>query len=239
MTASIEGRCLFIGVRGTLGPAGLRVKVHPQRFEGSADSLVRALERGHCSNVHAPIILAMSTIALVIIALIPIAVVAFILLNAKTKFELELSQAAYSSGENIEGSITIAAGGEVPAERLVVTLIGVYEETRRKPRSTVGYDEKDDEWDTTSTEVFRCEEELPIELPVAKGFKGEIPFSFAAPLGQQVSVKTPAGGIKQGAEIPEGELVSGGFASLNWTFTAALEGSKVEPELRMLGITLG
>lgn len=188
--------------------------------------------------MHAPIIFAMSTIAIVIIALVPIAVVAFILLNAKTKFALELSQAAYSSGENIEGSITVAAGGAVAAERLVVTLCAIYEETRRKPRSTAGYNEEDDEWESTSTEVFRHEEELPIELPVPKGFKGEIPFSFAAPLGQQVSIKTPAGGIKQGTEIPEGELVSGGFASLNWTLTASLEGSKVEPELRMLGITL-
>lgn len=186
-----------------------------------------------------PLLFAMSSTLIIIVVLILLGVTVFVVLGGKTKFSLELTQSAYSSGETVEGTISVAAGSNVAAERLVVTLCGMYEETRRKPRSTVGYDENDDEYESNSTEVFRHEEELPIELPVPKGFKGEIPFSFPAPWGQQVSVKTPAGGIKQGAEIPEGDLVGGGFASLNWTLTAALDGSKVEPELRILGITLG
>lgn len=174
----------------------------------------------------------------VIIPLLGI-VVFLIINNAKTTFTLNLNTSAFASGENVEGSVSISSGKELPAEGLTVTLVGIYEETRRKARSTVGYDEDEDEWESSALEVFRHEESLEIALPVPKKFKGDIPFSFPAPLGQQVSVRTPAGGIRQGAEIPVGELPGAGFANLNWTITASLDGSSLEPQAQMIEVTLG
>lgn len=183
----------------------------------------------------------LASIILVLAVVIPLAglVVFLVINNAKTVFDLNLSASGYASGENIEGSVSLSTGKELAAERLVVTLVGVYEETRRKPRSTVGYDEDEDEWDSSATEVFRHEEPLEIELPVPKKFQGDIPFSFPVPHGEQVSVRTPAGGIRQGAEIPVGDLPGAGFASLNWSVTASLDGASVEPQVRMIEVTLG
>lgn len=166
-------------------------------------------------------------------------VVFLVINNAKSKLGMALSTGGFSSGDNVEGSISVTTGKELKAERLVVTLVGVYEETRRKARSTTGYDEDEDQWDTSSTEVFRHEEELPIELPVPKGFKGELPFSFPAPRGEQVSVRTPSGGIRQGAEIPIGDLPGAGNASLTWSISVSLDGADVEPVSQAVGVALG
>lgn len=185
-----------------------------------------------------PVLFASALIIGVVIAVI--GVVVFLIINKAGGASLGLTMSAggYNSGENVEGSVALKTGKDLPAERLLVSLVGVYEETRRKARSTVGYDEDDDQWDTTTTEVFRHDEELPVELPVPKRFKGEIPFSFPAPAGAQVSVRTPAGGIKQGAEIPIGDLPGAGTASLSWTISVSLEGTDVEPVTQMIGIGL-
>ena len=182
----------------------------------------------------------LASILTLLAILIPVLgfVVFLIINNAKTTFTLNLKAPAFASGENVEGSISLSTGKELPAEGLTVTLVGSYDETRRKPRSTVGYDENEDEWESSSAELFRHEEALEIALPVPKKFKDDIPFSFPAPRGEQCRVSTPAGGIRQGAEIPVGELPGAGFANLNWTVTASLVGTELEPQTQLIEVTL-
>ncbi len=187
-----------------------------------------------------PVLFASSTVIGIGVVIAVLGLVVFLVINnAKSTLALKLSTDSFSSGENVEGTVSIAAGKVLPAERLVVTLVAVYEETRRRPRSTAGYDENEEQWDTTATEVFRHEEELPIELPLPKKFKGDIPFSFPAPLGGQVTVRTPSGGIKQGAEIPVGELPGSATANLTWAITASLDGTDVEPQSQSVELVLG
>ncbi len=186
-----------------------------------------------------PVLFASALATSIGVVVVLLGVVVFLIINnAKSSMTLNLSSAHLSSGENVEGTVSIATGKDLHAERLVVSLVGVYEETRRRPRSTAGYDENEDQWDSTATEVFRHDEELTIELPVPKKFKGDIPFSFPAPLGGQVTVKTPSGGIRQGAEIPVGDLPGSGTASLNWTLTAILEGTNLEPQSQPVEVSL-
>jgi len=188
-----------------------------------------------------PLLASSTVIALAI--LIPLAGVVAFLLRAKkaktTKFTLDLNAPAYASGEMVEGTVSLATGVELPATGLVVALVGIYDETRRRAHSTTGYDEDEDEWNTTEVEVFRHEEALEIPSPIPKKYKGSLPFSLPTPRPEQVTIRTPSGGIRQGTEIQVGELPGHAFATLNWEVIATLVGTEVEPETRLIEVALG
>lgn len=175
----------------------------------------------------------------VIPVLLCLGVAVFVVIaGQKQKFELALAQPGFATGEDVSGTVQLKASGDIAAESAVVRLVGVYEERRRKPRSTAGYDEADDEWESYAVEAFRHEEELAVDLPVAKGFKAEIPFAFPAPRPEMVTVRTKVGGVLQGLEIREGELPGSGFAMLTWTVEAEFVGSELEPLAQVVQITL-
>lgn len=158
--------------------------------------------------------------------------------RGKQGLGINLEVVGFSTGEYVEGTVSVELSDEVQAARLVISLVAIYEESRREVRRMSGYTPGQEKWDESSQEVYRYEEELPIELPLPKAFSAEIPFSFPVPRGEQVTVRTPSGGIKQGTEIPVGELAGAAIAELNWTLVASLEGTDIEPHLQQIGVVL-
>ena len=181
-----------------------------------------------------------ASLMVVIPVLLCLGVVVVIIIKAqKGKFEVKMTQPSFTTGEDVTGTVSLKTGSEISAERAVVMLVGMYEERRRKARSTVGYDDTaEEEWDSYTDEAFRHEEDLAVELPIPKGFKGDIDFAFPAPRPEQVTVRTNVGGVLQGLDIREGELPGAGFAMLTWTLEVHLVGSDLEPVSKVVPIML-
>jgi hypothetical protein len=180
-----------------------------------------------------------ASMAITVPVLVAIGVAAYFFLNGKKlKFGMQITQPSFTTGEEVSGTISISTKKAIPADHAYLSLVAIYEERRRKPRSTAGYEEGDDEWNSYTDEAFRHEEDLAMEVPVPAGFSGDLEFSFPAPRPEQVTVRTNVGGVLQGLGIREGELPGSGFAMLTWTLEVHLEGSDVEPLTKVVPITL-
>ena len=157
----------------------------------------------------------------IVVGVIALAVVGwFVAKSMKGKMTLTLTKGGYSTGESVQGNLTVLLKKDLEAQRFFVALIG-YEVRERR--------DSDGDRRTESHEIYRDEVDLEPAQMFPSGFQKSYPFEIPAPGGDHLP-RVGGGGMLDGVNLNIGGFNIGGGSNrtrLKW---------KVEGRLDVKGI---